>query len=177
MFLPDFAPAAAWACSSTGCPRKCRHHECAWRAGDGAMRAAIIRTACPLWTHRSTRTTTIKQVDDSTRQRGVLAEDGHPGLTAVQARPPKRYSYRHSGMCVEFVDGGPRKQLHGRLRTRVRPPEVCAPELGQRRPRGRRDEGLACVDVTKSGMTVAETAGGRSRSSSPRHAYRTPVRI
>ena len=95
LFLPDFAPAAAWACSSTGCLRKCRHHECAWRAGDGAMRASIIRTACPLWTHRSTRTTIIKQVDAAARDDDVLAEVRWPATRQPHARPSEmmRASY------------------------------------------------------------------------------------
>ena len=95
LFLPDFAPAAAWACSSTGCLRKCRHHECAWRAGDGAMRAAIIRTACPLWTHRSTRTTIVKQVDAAARDDDVLAEVRWPATRQPHARPSEmmRASY------------------------------------------------------------------------------------
>lgn len=95
LFLPDFAPAAAWACSSTGCLRKCRHHECAWRAGDGATRTAIIRTACPLWTHRSTRTTIIKQVDAAARDDDVLAEVRWPATRQPHARPSEmmRASY------------------------------------------------------------------------------------
>ena len=95
LFLPDFAPAAAWACSSTGCLRKCRHHECAWRAGDGAMWTAIIRTACPLWIHRSTRTTIIKQVDAAARDDDVLAEVRWPATRQPHARPSEmmRASY------------------------------------------------------------------------------------
>ena len=95
LFLPDFAPAAASACSSTGCLRKCRHHECAWRAGDGAMWTAIIRTACPLWIHRSTRTTIIKQVDAAARDDDVLAEVRWPATRQPHARPSEmmRASY------------------------------------------------------------------------------------